>query len=56
MDTRNIENPRDLLKSAEPEVQKIVKKVLEAENEKLYMKKPLGIVEEIEKIIRDVVK
>lgn len=56
MDMKNMENPRELLKAASPEVQKVVKKVLEIENEKLYMKKPLGIVEDIEKIIREVVK
>lgn len=56
MDVKNMENPRALLKAASPEVQKVVKRVLEKENEKLYMKRPLGIVDDIEKTIREVIK
>jgi hypothetical protein len=37
-------------------VEKVIDKVLEAERRKLHMKNPLGIKDEIETIIRELIK
>ncbi|MFQ3617932.1 MAG: hypothetical protein SNJ57_14290 [Cyanobacteriota bacterium] len=44
------------IESAEPEVQRLIKRVLKAENDKLHLKNPLGINDDILKIIKEEVQ
>ena len=43
-------------KEIEPYVKKVVEGVLKLEEEKLYMEKPRGILDEIEVTIKNIVK
>jgi hypothetical protein len=45
-----------LLESASPEVREIVRRVIELERQKVHMKKPLGIVQDITKMVKEVIR
>jgi len=49
-------NPTEVLEAASPEVQRVIRRVIQQEYQLLHMKKPYGINDEIEKIIREEVK
>lgn len=52
-DLSNIQEP---IASAVPEVREIIERVLQAEKDKLYMKPPRNINDDILKIIKDVIQ
>ncbi len=52
-DSNNLQDP---LADASPEVQEIIERVLQAERDKLYMKIPRNINDDILKIIKEVVQ
>ena len=47
---------KQLFSDASPETQKLIKEVFELEKDKLYMSKPLGIIEQILSTVKDVVR
>lgn len=53
IDSDKIEDP---LNNASAEVQEIIERVLQAERDKLYMKNPRNIKDDILTIIKDVIK
>lgn len=55
-DKLNSQEIQDPITSASPEVQEIIERVLQAERDKLYMKNPRHINDDILKIIKDVVQ
>ncbi|WP_413165554.1 hypothetical protein ACL6C3_03995 [Capilliphycus salinus ALCB114379] len=52
-DSNNLQDP---LADASPEVKEIIERVLQAERDKLYMKNPRNINDDILKIIKEVVQ
>ncbi|MEB3281312.1 MAG: hypothetical protein VKK42_20555 [Lyngbya sp.] len=52
-DSNNLQDP---LADASPEVREIIERVLQAERDKLYMKVPRNINDDILKIIKEVVR
>ena len=52
----NITDIQAPITTAPPEVQKIIERVLEAEKDKLYMKSPWNINDDILKIIKEEVQ
>ena len=55
-DNINPKEAQDPIINASPEVREIIERVLQAERDKLYMKNPRNINDDILKIIKDVVK
>ena len=55
-DKLSSEEIQDPITSATPEVKEIIERVLQAERDKLYMKNPRNINDDILKIIKDVVQ
>jgi len=52
----NINYVQEPITSAEPEIRKIIEEVLQLEKEKIYMKIPKNINEEIITVIKRVIK
>lgn len=52
----NINNIREPIVNAPPEVKEIIERVLKLEKEKLYLKNPRNINEDILKIIKEIVQ
>ena len=52
----NLQNIQEPITSAVPEVRKIIERVLEIEKNKLYMKHPRNINDDILKIIKDEIR
>ncbi len=54
----NIQTPEieDPITNASPEVKEIIERVLQAERDKLYMKNPRNINDDILKIIKEVIQ
>lgn len=50
---RNVMEP---INSAPPEIKKLIQRVLKAENDKLHMKQPRGINDDILQIIKEAVQ
>ncbi len=55
-DKLNSQEIQDPITNASPEVQEIIERVLQAERDKLYMKNPRNINDDILRIIKDVVQ
>lgn len=53
-DTR--EQVQELVRSASPEAQRVVAEVLRLERDKLHLKLPRGIVEDITDLVKKIVK
>jgi len=51
--SRNVMEP---INSAPPEINKLIKRVLKAENDKLHLKQPRGINDDILQIIKEAVQ
>lgn len=49
-------DPIEILKQASPEVQRIIKRVIQQEYLLLHMKRPDGINQEIERIVKEEVR
>jgi hypothetical protein len=54
--TINLSDVQEPITSASPEVRQIIERVLQAEKDKLYMKFPRNINEDILKIIKEAVQ
>lgn len=55
-DEINAKSAEDPILSASPEVREIIERVLQAERDKLYMRNPRNINDDILKIIKDVIQ
>ena len=55
-DVRKRVDPLAPIRSAPPAVQDLIKKILRAEKDKLYMDKPVEIAEDLLKIIKDEIR
>lgn len=53
--SHNFKNIQEPILQAEPEVRAIIQRVLKLEKDKLYLKTPRNIVEDVVNIIKDVV-
>ena len=54
-ETINIDNVQEPIVTASPEVRQIIEKVLQLEKNKLYLKTPRNIHDDILKIIKEVI-
>ena len=52
----NIDEVQEPFKSASPEVQKIIKRVMEAEKAKIHFRKPRFISDDLRKIIEEEIR
>jgi hypothetical protein len=50
------ENVQAIFKQAPEDIQKLVLKVIDAENNKIHFKKPHGIKEDIADVVKEVIK